>query len=72
MNITKQHYVDRDELLQHDIETQRKAFKIFVTLSNGKSKLTEGTERLSVGLVLSLASECKQVASEIKPPKGDK
>jgi len=70
MNITKQHYVDRGELLQHDMETQRKVFKIFVTLSNGKSKLTEGVERLSVELVLSLAGEYKQAAAEIKPPKG--
>ena len=70
MNITKQHYVDIDELLQHDIETQRKVFKIFATLSYGKSKLTEGVERLGVESVLSLASEYKQAAAEIKPPKG--
>jgi len=70
MDITKQHYVDIDELLQHDIETQRQVLKIFVTLSNGKSKLTEGVKRLSVELVLSLDSEYKQAAAEIKPPKG--
>ena len=70
MNITKQHYVDRDELLKHDIETQRQVLKIFATLSNGKSKLTDGVERLRGELVLSLDSEYKEAAAEIKSPKG--
>lgn len=68
MRITKEHYIDRDELCKLDIDTQHKVCDIFILLSGGNSKVTEGSERLSVDYILSLESECEELVRKIKLP----
>lgn len=54
MQITKNHYIDVKDLEKLDIEVYRVVADIFIFLSDGRSKITEGTERLSVQQVLDL------------------